>query len=156
MDTSDSRREILVDQQLASTLDSVDAAEERAAAAAMQIGFHEEETFRFGYAVREALVNAVVHGNRYSANKRVHFVVVREGSTLEVSISDEGEGFELLRQTDPLAEENLLNQSGRGLTLIRAFVDEFRVGPAENGGTLAVLRKTLPSPDENLQEAEKH
>ena len=94
MDTSDSRREILVDQQLASTLDSVDAAEERAAAAATQIGFDEEETFRFGYAVREALVNAVVHGNRYSANKRVHFVVVREGSTLEVSISDEGEGLD--------------------------------------------------------------
>lgn len=146
MDTSDSRREILVDQRLESSLDSVDTAEEKATAAAQGIGFPDEDTFRFGYAVREAMVNAVVHGNRYSANKAVHFEVAREGAILEVRISDEGEGFEVASQTDPLAEENLLNQSGRGLTLIRAFVDEFSVRPAEGGGTLAVLRKALPRP----------
>lgn len=144
MDTPGSPREILVDQRLESSLESVDVAEEKATAAALAIGFPEEETFRFGYAVREAMVNAVVHGNRYSANKSVRLEVAREDNILEVRISDEGEGFETANQSDPLAEENLLNQSGRGLTLIRAFVDEFSVRPAEGGGTLAVLRKALP------------
>lgn len=149
MDTTDSRREILVDQFLESSLESVDLAEEKVAAICHQMGFPDEETFRFGYAVREAVVNAVVHGNRYSANKRVHFVIERKGRTLEVSIRDEGAGFEVQRQADPLAEENLLNQSGRGLTLIRAFVDEFEVGAEANGGTRAVLRKSATQPEQN-------
>ncbi len=136
--------EIVVDQSMESTLDSVDAAELRATEAASALGLPDEETFRFGYAVREAMVNAVVHGNRYSANKRVHFVLVRKAQTLEVAITDEGDGFQLEMQSDPLAEENLLNQSGRGLTLIRAFTDEFEVGPAPSKGTLARLVKRLP------------
>lgn len=154
METSDSRKEIVVDQQLESSLDSVDAAEEKVSSLLAEMGFQEEESFRFGYAVREALVNAVVHGNRYSANKRVHFLVTRDGPAVEVRIRDEGEGFEVRTQADPLAEENLLNQSGRGLTLIRAFVDEFSVGPAADGGTLAVLRKSLPASQNTQAEAE--
>lgn len=156
MDTTDSRKEILVDQYLESSLESVDLAEEKVTAICSGMGFPDEETFRFGYAVREAVVNAVVHGNRYSANKRVHFVVERQGATIEVSIRDEGAGFEAFQQADPLAEENLLNQSGRGLTLIRAFVDEFVVGPAGNGGTKAVLRKSATQPEQDSEEAQQN
>jgi serine/threonine-protein kinase RsbW len=144
MPAADSRNRVLLDQKLESTLESVDLAEQRILILARQVGFAEEETFRFGYAVREAMVNAVVHGNRYSANKKVHFLVRRNSTSFEVRIRDEGGGFRLDLLADPLAEENLLNQSGRGLTLIRAFVDEFQVGPAEGGGTEAVLRKVLP------------
>lgn len=145
MDISNHPDEVIVDQSMESSLESVDAAELRATNAAEAMGFPEEEIFRFGYAVREAMVNAVVHGNRYSANKRVRFTVVRRGAMIEVAITDEGDGFQLDQQCDPLAEENLLNQSGRGLTLIRAFTDEFQVGPTQPRGTLALLRKRLPA-----------
>ena len=145
MDTSSTPDEILVEQSFESSLESVDDAEVRATEAAESMGFPAEETFRFGYAVREAMVNAVVHGNRYSSNKQVRFVIVRRGEVLEVEISDEGDGFEPAEQSDPLAEENLLNQSGRGLTLIRAFTDEFLISPVQPHGTRATLRKRLPA-----------
>jgi serine/threonine-protein kinase RsbW len=147
METADNTENVILDESLESTLDSVDAAEVRVTGAAEQMGFPEEETFRFGYAVREAMVNAVVHGNRYSANKQIRFRVVRRGTELEVVIIDDGDGFSLAAQGDPLAEENLLNQSGRGLTLIRAFTDEFEVGPTRPRGTLARLVKRLPPPE---------
>lgn len=136
----------VVDSKLESTLDSVDRAEEMVVAQAEKVGLSEEETFRLGYAVREAMVNAVVHGNHYSANKSVHFQVLRSDTGVEVRIRDEGAGYVPDPQVNPLAEENLLNQSGRGLTLIRAFVDNFEVGPAPEGGTLAVLRKSVAPP----------
>ncbi|MCL4795210.1 MAG: ATP-binding protein [Bryobacteraceae bacterium] len=153
MGTPDRPEDIVVDQSMESTLDSVDAAEVRVTEAASAMGFPEEEIFRFGYAVREAMVNAVVHGNRYSSNKRVRFVVARKRGAIEVAITDEGDGFRLDEQSDPLAEENLLNQSGRGLTLIRAFTDEFEVGPAPSKGTLARLVKRLPPLDPSAASA---
>lgn len=136
-----------------SSLDSVDAAELCVTEAATSLGLPEEEIFRFGYAVREAMVNAVVHGNRYSANKAVQLTIRRRGATMEVEIRDQGDGFRADQQSDPLAEENLLNQSGRGLTLIRAFTDEFEVGPAQPRGTLARLVKRLAPPSDSQSSA---
>jgi len=135
---------ILLDQRLESSLESVDHSEQRAAALALEAGFSEEETYRLGYAVREALVNAVVHGNRYSSNKAVHFKVTRVPRGIEVSIEDQGSGFSAEMQGDALAQENLMNQSGRGLALIRAFTDELQVERTTQGGTRVILRKFLP------------
>lgn len=135
---------ILLDQRLESSLESVDHSEERAVALAQESGLSEEETYRLGYAVREALVNAVVHGNRYSANKVVHFKVTRTARAIEVVIEDQGSGFSTDMQGDPLAQENLMNQSGRGLALIRAFTDELQVERTTPGGTRVILRKFLP------------
>lgn len=132
---------LVADLVLPSSLDSVDTAESQAASAAESLGMADEDVFRFGYAVREAMVNAVVHGNRYSANKSVIFRIQADAGSIEVMIRDQGGGFNADSVADPLADENLLSQSGRGLTLIRAFVDELKVEPAEGGGTVAVLRK---------------
>ena len=119
-----------VDKDFESTLESVDEAESLVLQAAEQAGFDEEELHKLGMAVREAMVNAVVHGNRYNLRKKVHFRLVSERDTLRLTIIDEGEGFELTELPDPLAEENLLRQSGRGLLLIKAFVDEFSMHKA--------------------------
>jgi serine/threonine-protein kinase RsbW len=143
MGAFETRYPVKFDQRFESTLESVDRAEEDVVGLAQQLGFPEEETYRLGYAVREAMVNAVVHGNRYSANKQVHLVVGRSESGVEVIIEDEGNGFDITRMSDPLAEENLLNQSGRGITLIRAFVDEFVVERMEPTGTRVILRKAI-------------
>jgi len=143
MSAQESRPIILLDQRLESSLESVDHSEERAVALAQEAGFSEEETYRLGYAVREALVNAVVHGNRYSANKTVHFKVTRMPRGIEVAIEDQGSGFDAAMQGDPLAQENLMNQSGRGLALIQAFTDELQVERTAQGGTRVILRKFL-------------
>lgn len=126
-----------------STLDSVDTAEADTLRIAEEIGFDEDDLHKIGMAVRECLVNAVVHGNRYSAKKRVHFQILKGADRLTIIIRDEGEGFELSDLPDPLAEENLLRQSGRGLLLIQAFMDEFELKRATPNGTEVRMVKYL-------------
>jgi serine/threonine-protein kinase RsbW len=124
-----------VDTAFESTLESVDAAEALALDVAEQAGFPEEDLHKIGMAVREAMVNAVVHGNRYNLKKKVYFNLSSSQDELSVKIADEGEGFEESELPDPLSEENLLRQSGRGLLLIKAFVDGFEMRKAPPLGT---------------------
>ena len=134
-----------LDILLDSTLDSVDSAESLVLKLAREVGFDDDDLHDLGMAVREAMVNAVVHGNRYNLNKKVHLSVAKETDRLSVRITDEGEGFEHAGLPDPLAEENLLRQSGRGLLLIQAFVDEFHMGRVPPLGTevkMVKVRKT--------------
>ena len=131
------------DMLLDSNLDSVEIAETAVLQEAYAIGFGEEELHQLGMAVRESMVNAVVHGNRYNARKKVHLSVIREPDRLTVVIADEGEGFDMNSVPDPLAEENLLRQSGRGLLLIQAFVDEFHIRRGQPSGTEVRMVKYL-------------
>jgi serine/threonine-protein kinase RsbW len=128
---------------LESTLPSVDKAEELVIREAAKAGFDEDEQGQIGMAVRECTVNAVVHGNRYNKNKKVHLEIERSGTGLTVIVGDEGDGFDLASLPDPLAPENLLRQSGRGLLLIRAFMDELDLHPRPGGGTEVRLVKNL-------------
>lgn len=129
---------------LESTLQSVDDAENLVLEAAGKAGFDDDDSHQIGMAVRECMVNAVVHGNRYNKKKKVHFQIEKTDSALAVTIGDEGEGFDLNALPDPLAPENLLKQSGRGLMLVRAFMDEFDLHPRPGGGTEVRLAKNLP------------
>ena len=114
-----------VERFLDSTLDSVDSAEELAVGAAERAGFDDDDLMKIGMAVRESMVNAVVHGNRYNANKKVRLSVTRNSGRFTVRIADEGEGFDFDHLPDPLLHENLMRTSGRGIFLIRSFMDEF-------------------------------
>jgi len=133
-----------VDALLESNLQSVDDAERLVLDVARNAGFPEDELHKISMAVRETVVNAVVHGNRYSAHKKVHLQVSRAVDHLTVTVGDQGNGFDLSSLPDPLAEENLLHQSGRGILLIRAFVDEYRVRRLSPVGTEVKLVKYLP------------
>ena len=139
-----------VARTLDSTLESVDQAEADVTRIAGEAGFDEEDLHRIGIAVRESMVNAVVHGNHYSTKKKVHFAVSHSvtnsgggppSDCLAVVIEDEGEGFHQKEIPDPLAEENLLKHSGRGLLLIEAFMDRFVVEPRVPHGTKVTLVK---------------
>ena len=132
-----------VDTYLESVLESADEAESIVLAVARDVGFPEDELHKIGMAVRESIVNAVVHGNRYSARKKVHLSVSNSPNRLTVEVGDEGEGFDLDKLPDPLAEDNLLQQSGRGIFLIRAFVDEFEVRRLVPTGTEVKLVKYI-------------
>ena len=132
-----------VDQLLDSTLDSVDVAEEAVLKEAEEMGFEEDDLHKIGMSVRECMVNAVVHGNRYNARKKVHVMIQRISDRLAVVIQDEGDGFDMGTLPDPLANENLLRHSGRGLLLIQAFMDEFQIRPREPKGTEVKMVKIL-------------
>ena len=134
-----------VERFLDSTLDSVDSAEELAVGMAQRAGLDEDELMKIGMAIRESVVNAVVHGNRYNAHKKVRFAVVSNGQQFIVRIGDEGEGFDFNSIPDPLAPENLLRTSGRGIFLIRSFMDDFQMRHLESGGTEVTLVKNLVS-----------
>src|SRR5437763_14381883 len=96
---------------LDSTLDSVDIAERAVLDLAREAGFGEEDLDRIGMSVRECMVNAVVHGNRYSSDKKVHCSVSKTPEQLTVRIADEGEGFDPEGGPDPLAADTLLRHS---------------------------------------------
>jgi serine/threonine-protein kinase RsbW len=132
-----------VERFLDSTLASVDHAEEIAVGVAQRAGFEEDDLLKIGMAVRESVVNAVVHGNRYNANKKVSFSVVKNPQRLTVRVADEGEGFDYEDVPDPLAPENLMRSSGRGIFLIRSFMDELLIRRLEPGGMEFVLVKYL-------------
>ena len=132
-----------VDQLLDSTLESVDVAEEAVLKEAQEIGFDEDDLHKIGMSVRECMVNAVVHGNRYNARKKVHVMIQRTSDRLAVVIQDEGDGFDMAALPDPLANENLLRHSGRGLLLIQAFMDEFQIRNREPQGTEVKMVKIL-------------
>ena len=132
-----------VERSLDSTLESVDHAEEIAVALAKRAGFDEEDLTKIGMAVRESVVNAVVHGNRYNANKKVWFSVTQNVEKLTVRITDEGEGFDYEELPDPLAAENLFRSSGRGIFLIRSFMDEVEIRRGAHGGMELVLVKQM-------------
>jgi serine/threonine-protein kinase RsbW len=130
-----------IEQAFDSTLESVDAGEEIVLKEAQDLGFDEDDQHKIGIAVRECLVNAVIHGNRYNVRKKVHLTVSRSPGRLEIRIGDEGERFDMSQLPDPLADENLLRHSGRGLLLMQAFMDEFQVRPREPNGTEIKLVK---------------
>src|SRR5437762_10922456 len=141
-----------VERFLESTLESVDSAEEIATGVAQRAGFNEEDLMKVGMAVRESMVNAVVHGNRYSAHKKVRFSVNSNAARFTVRIGDEGEGFDFDSLPDPLAPENLLRTSGRGIFLIRSFMDEVQIHPSQTGTEIKLI-KHVHGPSEGGKEA---
>lgn len=132
-----------VDEVLDSTLDSVDRAEGIALALAREAGFREEDLDRIGMSVRECMVNAIVHGNRYSSHKKVRLSLSRTPDRFTIRISDQGEGFDPRELPDPVAEGNLMRQSGRGIFLMRAFMDDLQVRRLEPAGTEVTLVKNV-------------
>lgn len=124
-----------VKEELESTLESVDHAEDLVMRTAREMGFDEDQQHEIGISLRECMVNAVVHGNRYNVRKKVHFSVAHTPERLEIVIGDEGDGFDSAKLPDPLAEENLMRQSGRGVLMMQAFMDEFQVSRRDPRGT---------------------
>lgn len=133
----------ILDHDYASTLESVDVVEADIQKAAAEAGFGEDEQHGIGMAVRECMVNAVVHGNRYNKNKHVHVSVTKSAGNFTIRITDQGEGFETERVPDPLEDANILRHSGRGLFLMAAFMDDVKVQKASPSGTEVTLVKSF-------------
>jgi serine/threonine-protein kinase RsbW len=126
---------------LESIIDSVDLAEDITVRIAESAGFDEEDRHRIGMSVREGVINAVTYGNHQSREKKVYLTLELNTDQLTIRILDQGEGFTLADVPDPLVEENLLKSSGRGILLMRAFMDEFNVLRGRTGGAELVMVK---------------
>jgi serine/threonine-protein kinase RsbW len=133
-----------IEVQLETLLDSVDLAESIVMRVAEASGFGEEDIHKIGMAVREGVINAYNYGNQQDRSKKIRLTVELGPETMSVMVLDQGKGFELTEVPDPLAEENLLRTSGRGLFLMRAFMDHFTVRPGPSGGAELVMVKKLP------------
>ncbi|HYG99451.1 MAG TPA: ATP-binding protein [Terriglobales bacterium] len=129
-----------VSYALDSTLESVNQAEETALQFAAESGFSEDEVQRISMAVREGVVNAVLHGNQYDPNKKVRISFEANATALVIRIADEGSGVDVENVPDPLAPENLLKTSGRGIFLIRAFMDEVHFKNLNPGTEITLVK----------------
>ena len=142
-----------VSYTLDSTLESVNRAEQTAESMAAKAGFSDDDRHRISMAVREAAVNAVLHGNAYDPSKKVRVAFENTRDALVITIADEGPGLCEQDVPDPLAPENLLKQSGRGIFLIRSFMDEVRFRPLEPGTEITLIKNVPGNSREHTEEA---
>ncbi len=108
-----------------------------------QAGLDDEALHWVSVAVRESVTNAIRHGNAGDAGKRVHieFTYLGADAGLAIRVRDEGCGFDPEALPDPLSPENLLKPSGRGIFLIRSFMDELDLRRSPEGGMELVMVK---------------
>ena len=130
---------------LESVLESVDLAEGVTLSISEAIGFDEEDRHKIGMAVREGVINALTYGNQMSPEKKVRLTLALTPDRFVIQVLDQGAGFDLSEVPDPLAEENLLKASGRGILLMRSFMDEFNVVRAPEGGAELLMAKLYPA-----------
>ena len=126
---------------LESTVESVNFVERIAETLARISGFDEEERFHVRVAVREAVANAVAHGNVYDPSKKLTVVFATTAEDMTISIADQGPGLDPAELPDPLAPENLLKRSGRGIFLIRSAMDEVHFRMLQPGMEITLRKR---------------
>ena len=129
-----------VSYTLDSSLESVNTAEDTAQQYAAKVGFAEDDCQKISMAVREAAVNAVLHGNAYDPKKKITIAFETNTRSLVITVTDQGKGLDESTIPDPLAPENLLKQSGRGIFLMRAFMDEVRIRILQPGTEVIMIK----------------
>ena len=102
-----------------------------------------DEQYWIVTALREAIANAVRHGNREQPNLKVRVDYTIEGRTVTIRVEDQGEGFDPSQVPDPTREENLLRPNGRGIFYMQQFMNRVEFSRAPDGGTAVVMVKEL-------------
>lgn len=114
-------------------------------------GLDEDALHWVSVAVRESVINAIKHGNNEVEEKRVtvEFTLTPAAvpTQLQIRVVDQGEGFDPVEVADPLAPENLLKSSGRGIFFMRNFMDALTIRRAPTGGMEVVMVKSAAAPD---------
>jgi serine/threonine-protein kinase RsbW len=126
---------------LPSRIEAIQDAASAAAEFVNRLGMGEEAAFAVDMAVREAVTNAVLHGNRQDEAKTVEVSFKSSPGEIEITVRDFGEGFDKESVPDPTEPENILKTSGRGMLFIRTFMDEVEWSRHPAGGTLVRMKK---------------
>jgi len=129
--------------ELTSELASLSRVEVLVDKAAGLMGFSEDERDNLAIALTEAAGNAIVHGNKLNPDKKIVILFrVKDKKTLEVSVRDQGSGFNPDALMDPTRPENLLKESGRGIFILKTLMDDVRFDFSKSGTTLSfTIRK---------------
>jgi serine/threonine-protein kinase RsbW len=131
----------ILELKLPSRIESVDEAATKACEFATSLGASDEMLFAIDLAIRESVANAVKHGNKLDEGKNVEIRLadVREG--FEIVVRDHGRGFNLEEIPDPTDPENLLKSNGRGILLMRSFMDTIDWSNGTDGGLIVKMMK---------------
>lgn len=139
--------QVVVRLEFTSALPMVDFVQVVADHVGRAVGLDDDGVYWVGVAVRECVINAIKHGNRSDAGKRVFvdFATMARDQRRELTIRvrDEGEGFDPAAIANPLDPENVLKGSGRGLLLVRGFMDDVRLQLAPEGGMEVRMTKRV-------------
>ncbi|HSY35015.1 MAG TPA: ATP-binding protein [Acidobacteriaceae bacterium] len=125
---------------LASELSSVDVVEAKAEQLAHEAGFDEDTASQVAMVVREAVINAILHGNKKDPAKHVQWSYELNDEALKFKIADEGPGLDPDSVPDPLAPENILRSSGRGIFLMKAIMDEVHFHQLNPGTEIEMIK----------------
>lgn len=108
-----------------------------------RLGLDEDSRHWVGIAVREAVANAIKHGNQQDPEKEVEVELAIEGDDAIIRVEDRGKGFDVEEVANPLSPERILAPNGRGIFYMRSFMDEINYSPRPGGGTVVTLRKRI-------------
>lgn len=134
-----------IELSIDSKLEFVDLVASVTKSVTAKMGFDEDDASWIELAVHEAVINAITHGNKGSAEKQVDVRFVTEQEALTVYVRDRGEGFDPSQLPDPTSADNLLNPSGRGIFYMRTFMDEVEHSIHPDGGSVVRLTKNKRS-----------
>jgi serine/threonine-protein kinase RsbW len=104
-------------------------------------GFEEDDALNVGIAVREAVINAIVHGNRMDPSRKVEVSIEARPFSIRARVRDQGAGFDSGATPDPTVGDNIMKSSGRGILVMRAFVDSVDFKLREGRGMEVTLKK---------------
>jgi len=130
-----------VSLRLESSIGYVDMVHEMAERFARRVGFAKPLALNIGLAVREAVINAIKHGNSLDATKSIEVSFEQDNGLFRVRVRDEGPGFDWEHTANPLDRENLFRTSGRGIFFMKHFVDKVEFQRRKGKGTEVVLEK---------------
>lgn len=124
-----------------SKIESIDEAVMKTVEFAQYVGFDEDAIFGIDMAVREAVANAVKHGNKLDESKQVDIELRHSDKDFQISIRDYGEGFLVEDVPDPTNPENLMKPDGRGILFMQNFIDTVEWHNHPEGGMLVKMVK---------------
>lgn len=137
---------------LASRFENIEVAERALRDLCDRAGCDGDDLYWVVTALREALANAVRHGNRSDPGRNVLVDYSVDGCTVSIRVEDEGEGFDPTAIPDPTEAENLLRPSGRGIFYMQQFMNQVEFSRAATGGTsVLMIKKLQPTTKESDQ-----
>jgi serine/threonine-protein kinase RsbW len=126
-------------------IESIALAEEMAMRMAAAAGFGDDDQYKIGLAVHEGVMNAFQYGNQQRRERKIHVTFELHDDRLVIHVIDQGAGFRIEDVPDPRDDENVLEDSGRGVLLMKAFMDEVDVLSSPSGGAKLVMAKLRKS-----------
>ncbi|MBM3965317.1 MAG: ATP-binding protein [Planctomycetes bacterium] len=139
-----------IDKKIPSELDAGHAVIEELMTALEALGWEGRDVFHIQMAIEEAVVNAIEHGNMRDESKQVHVVFHVNRERAELSVTDQGQGFDHKNVADPTEDDRIDQPRGRGVMLIRELMTESNYNEVGNGVRMLKLRS---QPEEAVAES---